>query len=634
MPVNDKNLLISKQRGICFIYAGSLFLFLLIIPTFSGSAAAQNKRTKSTTGKSSLPASKCSSDDNSKIIQIRSFVEKVKSYQTKSVRGRSVIDLNALLWECDEDFARSSFLSFWQDINNEIENAGIKQKNTATNTPEENRNLNRMISTDKFLQQYLIAKLKGLDKTLAAQLSKKLTSEEKGFADFLSVEGSFDAGNLSRQQLIQFRQILRSNPISRTVPFLFDLKSQNPQIADQLFLELLAFSQNNSGLTFDDLMLLGTYLYTSRIYINADWNNSYSYNTLPARGVGLLIDLTVERSNTNKSLRVSYLRLVAGFTLNPVPEALEKTRRYVFGRIMLGHISQDDPEFVNLMVQALQMHSGGVPDNFKDDGFYASFQKINDPSEPDTYESNLEDLEKTVGSDERDDKAARLAGALYTKGQYERIEKITDYISDTDKKNSISDVSRYALATRLIESGKLDEAETVLKKINGLSFKALIGLRLVQELKAAKTSGFGRADQFIYEVAGYAKKSDDEYAPVILLALAKLVYEKDEGFGYELISTAVKKLNANESWDNPKWRIDIPTPSIGIPSITFFMKKVPGLGISESLSPLIKESKTNLEEVAFSIKNEKIQAEAFRLLAGQYLAEVKKKSAKIEKNAN
>lgn len=635
MTVNIKKLLMPKRKRFHSNRTIFLLVFLSLSIFFTGakSTAAQNRETKPNNKKNSSPSSKCSFEDNSKIIQIRAFVEKAKSYQNKSMRGRSIIDLSSLLWECDEDFARNSFLSLWQEITNAIESAKIKQKDTATNTQEDIKNLSRSISINKFLQQYLVSRLQSLDKDLAAQLSKKLTAEEKASADFLPFEGNFDASNLSRQQLNRIRQILRSNPISRTVAFLFDLKNQNAQIADQLFSELLGLSQNNPALTFDDLMVLGTYLYFSRIYLNADWNNSYSYNTLPARGVGLIIDLTVERANTNKNLRVQYLKLVGEFTLNPVSETLEKTRRYVFGRIMLGHIYRDAPELVSLMIQSLQTHFSGVPDNFKEESFYESFQKINAPSEPDSYEKSLEDVEKTVGSDERDDKAVRLAGSLYAKGQYERIEKVAEYISDIDKRNAVLNVSRHALAIRFIENGKLDEAEIVLKKISDSSLKALVGFRLFQELKLIKNNSFGLTDEYIYDVAVNAQKSDDEYAPVILLALAKLVYKKDEGSGYEFITTAVKKLNGNENWDNPKWRIDIPTPTIGMRSVTFFMKKIQGLGVSESLSYLIKESATNLEEVALSIKNEKIQAEALRLLAERYLTDVKKKSPKMEKNA-
>jgi hypothetical protein len=618
-----------------FTVAYKIFLLSILLILAGTSPAQTGKKVSYQTPTDKLlvsPSPACSGEYAPKINQIRLYLEKVKSYQNQIIRGRSTIDLNSVLWECDQEFARNSFLFLWQSLGSEIENLKIKKNDTATNTQDELKNLNRSLSVNKFLQQYLISRLQNLDTVLAKQLSKNFTSEEKGLADFLSLEENFDVNNLTQLQLNALSQFVRTSPLFQSIPFLFDLRKQNAAVADQLFSELLFYWQNNSSLSLDDLMLLGTYLYTSRIDLNADWRGSYTYSTLPAAGVGMVLNLTVERANAKKSLVVSYLCLVAKFLLIPTATPLEKTRRYVFGRIMLAHIYGSAPEINGTMQQALQIHLDGVPDSFRAESFYDTFRQINNSSEIDFYEKNLEDLEKTIGSDNRDDKAVRIASLLFRKAQYERIDKVAGYISDIDKRNSVLDTSRYTQAVRFIENNKTDEAGTLIRKMNSPSLKALVGFRLIQYLQADKNNASNSIDQYVYDVIADARKGEDEYSPILLLALAKIVYKKDEGLAYDLITTAVKKLN-NQTENTPKWQIDIPTPTLGIPSVSFTLKKIQGLNISESLSFLIKESNTNLEEVILDIKNEKTQSEAVLLLAKHYLSEAKKKTAGVKNNA-
>ncbi|MGI9056824.1 MAG: hypothetical protein ACR2F2_13600 [Pyrinomonadaceae bacterium] len=592
-------------------------------------ATSQNETRQKQILKSSTA---CPPEYISRVDQIRVYLEKVKSYQDPIIRGKATIDLNALIWKCDADFAKSSFLSLWQIISGEIESAEIRRKNNVTTTQEENKNLIKSISINRFLQQYLISKLKVLDEDLSRNLSKNLTSEEKGFAEFLSLEADFNGDTLSQQQLKSVREFLRTNPISLVMYYLYNLRKQNPQISDQIFTELLSFSQNNPNLTFNNLMELGTYLYTSRLNANTDVNEIF-YSSLPVTGIGMVIDLTVERPDIPRNLKIPYLNLVIRFLLNPASNPIEKTQRYIFGRIMLTHFYDDAPELTTLMFQALQIHSVGIPDNFKEESFYERFRNFNTPFEPDYYDKNLEEIENTVGSDERDDKAVRLAGLLYLKGQYERIEKVASYISNVDKRNLILDVTNYTQTLRLIENNKLDEADAIRKKITDSSLKALVGFRFIQALQTEKNNNVDVTNLYIYDVIKDAEKSDSDFSPIILLALAKTVYKQNEGLGYDLITTAVKKLNKNENWTNPKWRVEVPVSTLGPLPIGFSMKKIKGMSFIESLSFLINESKTNLEEVVLSIKNEKIQSEGFRRIAKHYLREVKRNSKVVEKNA-
>lgn len=618
-----------KQRTF-FIYALGLFLIF----QFGAGFTVAQKKTVEQTKKQISPKTtsvKCSADDNSKTLYVRTYLEKIKSYKNQLLKGKSIIELSTLLWKCDEEFSRNSFVSLSEKLGNEIESAKNKKNNNVTNTEDEVRKLNAIIGLNRYLQQYLIMRLQTLDKLLAKQLSKNFTSAEKGFVDFLSLlEGDYSTNSLSLQRLNEIRQIMRNSPISETVPFLTGLRKSNAIVADQLFSELLNLSKENPNLSFNDLMILGTYFYMSRIFINSD-DDSHLYSYLPVRGVRV-IDLTAKRSFTNGNSTVPYLSLIIKFLLTPVIDLTERTQRYVFGRIMLSHIISDAPELTNSMIQALILHFDGVPDIFKSENFYEQFKKINNPSEPDYFERNLQDVEKTIGSDNRDDKAIRLAGSLYTKAQYERIEKVAEYISNLDKRNSVLDISRYRQAIKLLENNETDKAEIILKKITNASLKAIIGFRLLQDLQENKKNDVNLPEQYVYNVIENANKSDDEYAPIILLALAKIVYKKDEGLGYNLINSAIKKLNNNKNWKTPKWRIEIPTPTIGVPSISFSMKKIQGLNLSQPLDFLIKESENNLEELIQSIEDETVQSEAILLFVKYYLTQTRKNTVEVKNN--
>ena len=313
------------KRRTFFIYALGLFLIF----QFGAGFTTAQKKTVEQTNKQISPKTnsvKCSADDNAKTLYVRTYLEKIKSYKNPLLKGKSIIELSTLLWKCDEEFSRNSFVSLSEKLGNEIESAKNKKNNKVTNTEDEVRKLNSIIGLNRYLQQYLIMRLQPLDKLLAKQLSKNFTSAEKGFVDFLSLlEGDYGTDTLSLQRLNEIRQIMRNSPISETVPFLIGLRKSNSIVADQLFSELLNLSKENPNLSFNDLMILGTYFYISRIFINSD-DDSHLYSYLPVRGV-LVIDLTGKRSFTNGNSTIPYLSLIIKFLQTPVTDLTQRTQR-------------------------------------------------------------------------------------------------------------------------------------------------------------------------------------------------------------------------------------------------------------------------------------------------------------------
>jgi hypothetical protein len=603
---------------------------VVLVLTISNATLSVNSQKQKSSGAISdkkLPVQiDCSLDAQNK-LQI--YLDKAKYYEDRLIRGKSIVDLNSLLWKCNES-ARQTFQAFWQTLISETEVAKAKKKNVATNSQDEIKALNYTINTNVFLKQYLISRLKSLDNSLANQLSKSFTPQEKGFAEFLSFD-NINPNSLSEQQINSMKQFVKTNPVSETVPFLFGLRKQNDKVADQLYLELLSVSQANISFTFDELGKLGTYLYTSsNSSISED---SYSFGYLPARGI-LIVDLTKERSKSNKSLRISYLSLASRFLLNPVTVIWERTQRYVFGRIMLAHIYADSPELSTLFLRALQVHFDGVPEIYKEESFYEAFRKVHSISDSVSFEKNIKDIEKTIGSDERDDKAVRLAASLYREEQYDKIWKVIEFISDIDKKDNVLNISKYSQVIKLIESKENYKAKLVASEINQPTLKAIVGIRLIQSLEKSKKNSSGLLIQDIYEVVENAKKSNDAFGPVILLSIAKLIDKNEEGLQYDLISSAVKKLNDAETWNPPLWYVEITTPTLSIQKVRFSMKKLDSLNVDDSLRFLISESKLKLEELLLNIKNEKIHSTAMLLFAKRTLEEDMKELLKIKKGSN
>jgi hypothetical protein len=613
-----------KRKSSFYFALKSVFFVLMFFAEFS--SVRSQKTTKSIVP---LP-SKCSSQKTLNFqSKIDLYLTKIRTYQDRLIRGKTIIELNLLLWECNEINAKQAFLEFWQSLTSEIESAKNQKKNLATNSQEELKELNYLINNNILLKQVLISKLKYLDSTLASQLSKHFTKEEKAYTDFLSIEG-FDQNSLSEQQINSIRIALKNIPSSEAISFLYGLRQKNEKIADNLYAELFYNLRNNTQFSFNDLMIIGTYLYRSRFDIYNNHISSYSYNYLPARGI-LVVDLTSERPDSNKNLRIEYLKLTSRLLSIPGTTNLDKTQRYVFGRIMLNHSYTDAPEISTQMLQALQIHFEGVFESYKDESFYQMLNKINNFSESDSIEKNIEDIEKTTGSNERDDKAIRLANSLYEKGQYEKVEKVADYISDINKKDKLLDITRFSKAQKKIENRENENIEAVIRTINSPSLKALLIIQLLKFSQKPKDFTNDLLLQNVYKAIEYARKSNDEFSPLIILSATKFFSENDNQLNYDLINTVVAKLNSYENWNPPKWYFEIPTLTLSTQKSRFYIKKVDGITILDTISFLLKEKDNNLVDLLLNVKNEKFQSEVILLSAKKTLEESKQKLSEVKK---
>lgn len=584
----------------------SFTVCVLVVENFAQTKVSKNSVSTKTNPK---PVKKCSEREIASFNEIWLYLEKVKQFKDVEIRSKTIADLSWLLWRCDEQNARQSFLTLFQFLTSDTENLKNKQKNLVTNSPQESQNINLAINLNKFLQKYIISKVQNLDKSFALQLSNKLTNEDLAYADFISAQNLTEIETLNPQQLSLLRKVLRNSPTQMVVPFLLDLKRKNPQIADDLFLELIGIVQTGSKDSVKNLMELGGYLYYSQLSINMGGSNSPAiFVYLPIRNSLSVIDLTSKREDVTTRLTVPFLSLVTKVLLKPASTLPEKTQRYVLGRIMLFYISADAPALIGIMMQALELHSENVPEIYKTENFYSTFRKINTSDEPDVYEKNLEELERKIGSDERDDLAVGVIQGLYNKGQFERIEKVAEYISDIEKRDLLLSISRFAQANKLINEKKpvADTVFSIWNKITDPTQKTLLAIRIIQI--SQKDKNFPVPSEFVYQVTRDARKADDIFSPLFLFTLAELYDKKDLGPASELVNEAVKKLNATEEWKYPTWKIRIETKTTG-KSLDFRIPRIQGLKLSESLNFIEPNSQNNLLPNVLEIKNELLQSE-------------------------
>jgi len=349
------------------------------------------------------------------IVELRALVETVRRFRSPEAQARVQAKLADALWAVDEPLARRLF----------------EEAFVATSRIEDDpKEGSRAAREKKYrLRQEIIRRAARRDPALADQLLARLSEADH-------IDPLRPASERARHRLTSAHDLLRENPqqairmvresldegvIDFTLFFLDELRRRDPQQADRLFERALQSVVRRAPPNLNELLLLGSYLFTERTRI--------SFSIIAGRpAVNVMPGLFAREVGSPRLIR-RYLDAAFHVLTLMASAPAHRLAPYESGlmaaaiRQLLPFYERYEPERALFLSGVLSQLAPHLPEPLR-------AQEETPPSESEQLTAALERARKETHPEKRDLMYLRIAYALYTQGRYDAAREVAEKIAD------------------------------------------------------------------------------------------------------------------------------------------------------------------------------------------------------------
>lgn len=499
------------------------------------------------------------------------------SYSDQALRARTQARIADVLWDADQDRARTLFRKAWDAAEivdqegrritlEEIKQQQAKTGNSAVTGPRNVRGevLRLAARRDRALGEELLAKLK-IEK---AQEATEATDKAKG-DPFDSPEGLTQRLGLARQLLatdveraLQFADPALVSITREGIDFLSSLREKDAAAADRRYAGMLAMAAGNLQSDANTVSLLSSYLFTPHIFVTFTGSGASNTQTSNAS----------EAPVVAPELRLAFFRTAGDILLRPLaPPGQDQTSAGIQGKYLM--IKRLLPLFEQFstkeMAEAMraQMEALGstLPENARerDDDTMREGIRPRQTGE-DREKALLDRLDHAKTSEERDGLYIQLARIRSENGDL-RARDYVDKIDDTELRKS---VRAYVDATMILRAVGKKDVDSVLELVRTGELTRLQKVwALSQAAKVLAKTDHDKSLAVIEEAATEARRIEDSNAdrPRALMAVANALLVSDRSKSWDAAYDAVKAANSTESFtgEDGVLRISLITKTMG-----------------------------------------------------------------------
>lgn len=548
----------------------------------------------------------CSKDKFAALSRIRGYLSQIKGFEDVESKVRSAAEIGSMIWECDPILTRNLFIELNKQLKSEIEGLAEvnKSEKELISKPANNRNI-ALLSKLKDLRFYLIALTKKHDRELAKQFSNELNGSELADVEYWKAKSLLESKN--KEEIARAALKALADPLSPNIEILYKIRTNDVQLADSVYLQVLKNLSRNNSLTSRGASNMGIYVFVSSPPSDDSPDGTvFSYS---AGGV-LIVALNEKHPQASPEAINLYLSFVADFLLSPVTDERERNARYALGRTLLPHAQQVSPQMVLAFNRGLQYLSPGVSPALLNEAVYSQARNTKTQNW-DNLEANLEGVQNIPDANKRDELASLLANSFYSSKDYDKALRAINIITDLEKKNALEKIVRLAVASELIKSNDFYEARKLGEKIPPGIESAIFWFRYAKKLR--EKEDIVEANQAITQAVRDARRDNTSKLPILLLNIAKEIRETDFGWSGQLLIESLTNLDKFENWQNPKWQTEIEVKGRKI--VFRYSNYNEVMTFKEAIEPFIKNQPENLEPLLGNLKSERLRAEAYVLLA-------------------
>lgn len=326
------------------------------------------------------------------------------------------------------------------------------------------------------------------------------------------------------------------------VSFLKQLRLQNPQQANALFLSTLArFSSQPNG-KGDLLALLGTYIFTSPNIAGDD------IQTMAITRVGNIgmPNIYANRPGTTANLVAPYLRSVITLLSRPSGDAEERVKRYALGYLTVPKAQEFAPNLTGELMAAMSALSTNVDPQYTNSSAYKYIGATPGPPE-----GRMKEIEENPDEAARDLLYLDVAFHAYRRKDFSTARTAYDKIKNAEITGPLDILLDFGEISLDLDKKNIDlfDVDKRISKLKESPEKALLWLRLATAASVAKNvvievESLSSARQTAERLAGSP-------GPYMLSYISGRMKERGDAGSHFAFYDAVKMFNRTETAGEP-----------------------------------------------------------------------------------
>jgi hypothetical protein len=547
------------------------------------------------------------------------------SYNDQKLRARTQARIADVLWETDQERARTLFRKAWdaaeivdQDGRRRMQEE-MRQKEArggsvaVTGPPNVRGEVLRMAARrDRALGEELLAKLKVEKAQEAAEATDKARRDP-----FDSPEGLSQRLSLARQLLatdveraLQFADPALVTLSREAIDFLSYLREKDAAAADRRYAGMVAMAGGSLQSDANTVSLLSSFLFTPHIFVAFTADGASTTQT--ARGS--------EPPQVAPELRTAFFRTAFAILQRPLaPPGQDQTSAGIQGKYLM--IKRLLPLFEQFstreMTEAMRAQAEALgstlPENARERDDDTMREGIRPPQAGEDREKALLDrIDRAKTSAERDGLYLQLA-LIRSESSDLRARDFVDKIEETELRKS---VRAFIDATMTLRAVDKKETDKILELVRTGELTRLQKVwALSQAAKLLEMTDHEKSLAVIEEAATEARRIEgsDADRPRALMAVANAWLVTDRSKSWDAVYDAVKAGNSAEGFtgEDGLLRISLETQTIG----TVRTSTVQDFDVSGLFTELAKEDYNRTVELARGFDREAPRASAVIAIA-------------------
>lgn len=392
------------------------------------------------------------------------------------------------------------------------------------------------------------------------------------------------------------------------ISLLQQLKTANPNHADQLFVQALAAVGRQPTPNISDLVVLGTYLFTSP-KAGPD-PTSIVFTRVGNIGIA---DITMERTGTPPELIQAYLATGVGILSRPIPDPRERQVGYAFGHLLAPKVQVYTPNLLPQLSVTMTALSANVPLEMRQESAFANLKKVR----PDDFEL-MSIAEKSADANTRDITYLDVAFHAWLRKDFQTARLAAERISQISVASSLRTLIDFGEGSIVLKrAGRSVAAETIASRLPLGIERSVLFLGISHQ--AEEAGDRDAALQSATLAAQAARSISDARKPFVLLMAAGRLARLHDAAAHSVLTEAISSFNKQTDLDLQKvsWEQRV---EIG-PLVEKFPLAVKGVdfdfssAFSAATSGILDEGMA----AATALTNESLKARAFVEIARQIL---------------
>jgi len=530
------------------------------------------------------------------LLSVHSLANNILGFDAKTAKPVALARLADLIWKDEEPYARQVFSAA----------IDVCAPKTASTVEE------RKVFVE--LRRQVISLLARHDPGWAKRLIQEDGSAQAAERMEDNFATAYDMLEKESAKSLTFAELsLQDGVFPYMSSYLLKLRSRDEPAANALFLKTLARLVAIGSIDGNELLHLGTYVFTSpRI------TPSSPAEAVAQVGVGRFVvyDITADRPGVPLAIIRAYLSaasaiLTNGTILDPQTQQLY----YVAGYLLLPKAQKFAPELIGPMAAAMAAFQEHISPELRDTSTYASVETK--PEED--LDETLADIEKLSLERQRNERYLFLVFSFWSKKEFVKARVIADKISDLEVRSKLNLLIDFGLGADFLDRGALalPDAEKIANKLPQDIERSVLWLGIARAYE--KSGNKQRAIDAINEALAAARKIQDERRSLLVLCAAGQLAGLSPPLALTTLSESVRAFNSQKADPSPESSLS-ETVKVGYLTLYFALQaKGVEYSLPQALRPVASADAEGTLAAVTGLTDEIRRAQAFVVVAAVIL---------------